>query len=104
MFHLFSSVTVLNVIPLLKISFTQLQSQDHTGSNTSIKELIFPHNSKKPDCSPLWENVQSHVGYCSLRVTLGTEVCRKKLKFLKISERQQLLVGSWHVSTLITRS
>lgn len=62
MLHLFSSVALLNPIPLLNISFIELQSQDRTGSNTSIKELIFPDSSKKPDCSPLWENVQSHVG------------------------------------------
>lgn len=104
MLHLFSSIALLNAMPLLKISFIELQSQEHTVNNTSIKELIFPDNSKKPDCSPLWENVQSHVGYGSLRVTLGTEVCGKKPKFLKTSGRWWLLVGSWRVSTLITRS
>lgn len=41
MLHLFSSVALLNPIPLLNISFIELQSQDRTGSNTSIKELIF---------------------------------------------------------------
>ena len=73
MLHLFLSVALLNAMPLLKTSFTELQSQDHTVCNNSLKELIFPGNGKRPDGSPLQEQIQSHVGYCSLRATLGQQ-------------------------------
>lgn len=72
MLNLFLSVALLNAMPLLKTSFIQLQSQDHTVCNNSIEELIFPGNGKRPGCSPLQEQIQSLVGYCSLRAELGT--------------------------------
>lgn len=71
--HLFLSVALLNAVSLLKTSFIVLQSQDHTVCNNSIEELTFPGNGKRSDCSPLQEQSQSHVGYCSLRAKLGQQ-------------------------------
>lgn len=73
MLHLFLSVAVLNAMSLLKTSFIELQSQDHTVCNNSIEELIFPGNGKRPDCSPLQEEIRTHIGCCSLRAKLGQQ-------------------------------
>lgn len=73
MLHLFLSVALLNAMPLLKNSFTKLRSQYHTVCNNSLEELIFPGNGKRPDCSPLQEQLKSQVDYCSLRAKLGQQ-------------------------------
>jgi len=73
MLHFFLSTALVNAMPLLKASFIELQSQDHTICNKSIEELICPDNGKRPDCSSLQEQVQSHAGYCSQRAKLGQQ-------------------------------
>lgn len=55
------------------MSVGKTQSQDHTARNNSIEELISPGNGKTPDCSPLQEQIESHVGYCGLRAEQGQQ-------------------------------
>lgn len=105
MLHLFSCYSTNKChAPLQNLIYRAPVPGSYCLQQLSWRVNFFLGKGRRPDCSPSQEQIQTHAGCCVLGAKLAQQRLREELGFLKVSWRQRLLTGRWHISALCLRS